>query len=732
MVAVRGAPRAWRRVVGLAVLVCAASCGGGGGVGGSAEPPEHEAAPTMDIVAQAISSPPEFVTGGAVLLQLRLPASADPASLRVHLNGAPAAVEFARDAAPGAAPDTWLGVLEKLPEGAAALRFDAADASGGPPHAGTLALTHQQRSAGVLTRPLLPLVCRTAALGLGEPTNADCDAPAVVAYRYRSRDPARPGLLVYDPANPPNDVASTTTDRGVTVPFIVRHERGVIDRTVYDLAVLADPARPWTATAPQPGWNHKLLWRFGGGCTPGHVQSASSASVLDDAYGALGKGFAVTTSGLSVLGNHCDTTLSAEAVLTIKSHIAVRYGRIRYTFGDGGSGGAIQQQAIANNAPGLLDGLILTGSSFPDVPTLATEFADCHLLRRYFGALAPALWPDAAQQAAVMGKVDLSSCTLVDTDAFGLGYSYEDALFAPDIGCNLPDNAVPARVAALPSPGVYNAQHNPRGVRCTYQDSLVAVFGTRAADGFANRIYDNVGVQYGLGALRSGAISLAQFIDLNERIGGLSIDNAFTAQRSAADTPALAPAYRSGQVIDARALGQVPIIAYQRHDNRVFHDSFNNATVRARLIESNGHAANQVIWTYPDDPAALPGDAFVQMDTWLAAIEADTLAGTRAEKVVRARPAASVDGCLIGGTLVHDAPRCAAIYPDYADPRLVAGARATRRALKCHLKPLDPSDYGHPGAPELARLHAAFPDGVCDHTLPGVDEQPTVPWSRWR
>ena len=38
-----------------------------------------------------------------------------------------------------------------------------------------------------------------------------------------------------------NYLSRKQQDQGVTVPFIVRNERGVIDRGVYDIAVLFDP-----------------------------------------------------------------------------------------------------------------------------------------------------------------------------------------------------------------------------------------------------------------------------------------------------------------------------------------------------------------------------------------------------------------------------------------------------------------------------------------------------------
>ena len=52
--------------------------------------------------------------------------------------------------------------------------------------------------------------------------------------------------------------------------------------------------------------------------------------------------------------------------------------------------------------------------------------------------------------------------------------------------------------------------------------------GARAA----LRPFVNTGVQYGLAALNSGAITVQQFIDLNEKIGGIDQDANYTPARA--------------------------------------------------------------------------------------------------------------------------------------------------------------------------------------------------------
>src|SRR5439155_22692536 len=53
----------------------------------------------------------------------------------------------------------------------------------------------------------------------------------------------------YTLGSTPADLAMTTTTAGLTVPYVVRVERGTLNRGIYDIAVLFDPTQtqPWTA-----------------------------------------------------------------------------------------------------------------------------------------------------------------------------------------------------------------------------------------------------------------------------------------------------------------------------------------------------------------------------------------------------------------------------------------------------------------------------------------------------
>ena len=71
--------------------------------------------------------------------------------------------------------------------------------------------------------------------------------------------PAAGRCSAYDPDNPPTDVATTDSDSGKTVPFIVRQETGTLDRDQYRIAALYDPGKPSAPWATQDGINHRLV-----------------------------------------------------------------------------------------------------------------------------------------------------------------------------------------------------------------------------------------------------------------------------------------------------------------------------------------------------------------------------------------------------------------------------------------------------------------------------------------
>ena len=239
-------------------------------------------------------------------------------------------------------------------------------------------------------------------------------------------------------------------------------------------------------------------------------------------------------------------------------------------------------------------------------------------------------------------------------------------------------------------------------------------------------------MQYGYRALQSGTITPEQFVDLNEKVGGLSIDWERQPQRSVADGPALTAAYRGGLITNGRELAKVPIIDIRGQDNVEIHADFHTYVARARLDRDAGGHAGQVVFegTRPlvGDPKAF-NRAFDLVDEWLARMQRDHRPGTPAARVARNRPAAATDSCWVEGRQITDQSTCRALFPYFADARIAAGGPATDDVVKCSLKPLDRGDYDAVFTDaQWKRLQDAFPGGVCDYGRPGAGQTAPLAW----
>jgi len=121
------------------------------------------------------------------------------------------------------------------------------------------------------------------------------------------------------------------------------------------------------------------------------------------------------------------------------------------------------------------------------------------------------------------------------------------------------------------------------------------------------------------------------------------------------------------------------------------------------------------------------------MDRWITAINADTRRIRQIDKVVQNKPADLQEGCLtrdpspafIAQPQVRDAATmCESLYPSNSFPREVAGAAVAADIIKCRTKGLNRGDYAVAFSDaQWARLQAIFPDGVCDWTRPGLQQQ---------
>ena len=655
-----------------------------------------------------LSSRPDMVTGGDALVRVELPAGMAARDVKLTLNGT--------DVTAKVNPDATGRSLTGLVSGFA-LGTNTLAATGSNKASTRLAVANHPITGPLFAGPQeQPFVCGTNEFKLqgggtlGPPLDANCSIATRVDYVYRSKTDGKLKALP-DPNAPPADADMVTRD-GKTVPFVVRIETGTINRGIYQIAML------------NGGWNGRLIYTFGGGCEPGWYQQGDSTGGIDDEV-QLRMGYAVASNTLNVLGNNCSAVISAETMAMTKEHFIEAYGVPAFTIGWGSSGGSTQQHEIAENYPGLLDGL-MTGRSFADnMFASSTSSGEGRLFEHYFDKVAAQKYTDD-QILAITGFPVVNTMHNLSR------------VRAPRFTAT---EACPMELAADLR---YDPVKNPKGARCSFWDHSVNVYGRDPKTGFARRPLDNVGIQYGLAALNSGKITPAQFLDINEKLGGFDIDGNMVAERMVADPAAVRAAYRTGRLNQAiGGMGSVPIIDYRTYFDDVpggdVHMRFQTFTTDARLRKSTGTTDNRVMLTqdkrYGDFRTTSPvlREALGQMDQWLAALSKDASSDPAIVKIRRAKPADLVDACWtkdetpqkIVEKQQYQAGRCNEIYPSHSFPRGMAGASIVNDVIKCQLKAISAADYKVTfTADEMARLKKVFPGGVCDWSKPGVDQQP--------
>jgi hypothetical protein len=764
----------------------------------------NEGGSNLEIVT--LSNRADLISGGDALVEVRVPKQVSLSAVKVELNGHDITSSFKTDAA----ARTLRGLVTGLVDGRNDLVAEADGKGKGKDDGKEVRLTitnHPISGPVLLGSQTQPWVCATPT-GTAESgntpasnpsglttfaTDAQCNIATEFHLFYRTKtaacafvlpDPS-PTTTAPTPANScfqpyvpgvtsPDLVASTTTSNGVTMPYIVRVERGTLNRGIYDIAVLFDPTKPWTPTAPQAQWNGKLLYTFGASTGQPRQQFRSEQNWViagitgtnDDS--ALRLGFMVADNSLTDSLFNSNRVLNAETLMMMKEHIVDTYGEIKYTMGNGCSGGSIQQNTAASIFPGLLDG-IQPACDFPDSITTGLEVTDCVLLVNFYaGPDWTALMTGAgltqaqinAKKAAINGHLDQVGCQQWNNQ---FGFNNKPGNFVPLLVNNqvtgtLAPSGAPRNNCRLPAALVYDPVTNPNGTRCGDADLSTAVWGTTANENAPGSVRarvtgDNVGIQYGLNALLAGKITAEEFVTLNEKIGGFDTDFNRRAARTTADRPALDIAYRAGIVSSGKNLGKLAIIDSRGWDEQGIHYIWRSFAERARIeADNHGDHGNQVMWRYgtgllpgtPAQIAAVTVKSFLTMDSWLSNLNAsapkETINSVRTHtQVIAGKPAAAVDFCFLladttFSTPVFDMAACDANAPQAdglgrlakrASPRQVAGGPLTENILKCRLKPLNPVDYAPVTftSAQWARLQAVFDDGVCDWSERGVGQR---------
>jgi hypothetical protein len=224
-------------------------------------------------------------------------------------------------------------------------------------------------------------------------------------------------------------------------------------------------------------------------------------------------------------------------------------------------------------------------------------------------------------------------------------------------------------------------------------------------------------------------MTTTQFLDLNERVGGYDQDANYVSARTIGDDGAMLRAQQSGLQLSGKGgLASIPVfdVSGIYNDDNGYHYQWFHFAMRERMLQANGDTNNHVMWRGNPVPADTAWNTFI---SWVAAYKADTGSGSQKERVVRDKPAQAVDGCWSGlTTFIAEAQsldsaastQCNTLFPSWTFPRRVAGGPVAANIMKCTLKPVAAADYTVTfTAPELTRLQAIFPTGVCDWSKPG-------------
>ncbi|NHZ81591.1 hypothetical protein F2P44_20255 [Massilia sp. CCM 8695] len=757
---------------------CALAAIGLTGCGGAAHAPDTRLRLTV------LSSAPQYVSGGDARIAVAVAGDAH-GKLLFRLNGQ-------RIDPPLTAAGTRVeGVVSGLADGDNVLEVTYVNDSGRAV-SDSLVLTNYPVTGPMFTGPQQqPFVCRTQESGLGQPLvdNQDgighpvfdapgVDAPGVGApgtrvlgysrycaikpqihYFYHTGESFKPFDAATGYAKPPADL-KTITLNGASVPFVVRVEAGTINRFAYTIAMLA-PFAGRADAAPQfdtTAWNRKLVYWLRGGVGIGHQQgtaiwfSSGMRGIERQIISrVLAQGYAVANSSGNEAGVHYNMRLAEETAMMTKERFIEAVGQPAFTIGIGGSGGAVQQYLFAQNRPGLLDAGIPV-QSYPDMVTQTIPVADCPLLEQYFSdevALDPAsAWKTWSRRALIEGSNASDTVVNPINDKPG------------STECiNGWQGAVPTVVNPVYKDPRYELVAQNYGyppdvfakVKWTHWNDLAHIYGTDS-QGFAPNSIDNVGLQYGLGALLAGRIGKDEFLRINACVGSWKAPSQFVMWDSAADPfdarnmqrsatcrdPAGLPAprragelsamhaaYTSGHVFTGQRLG-IPMIDVRPYLEPVLnmHNARQAFSVRARLLDANRAAANkQVIWfTTPaaDQPAHVI-DALGVLDRYLSTGSAPA---QFADACFDASGAVIAAGASVWDGILNQQPKgaCSAAFPVYASPRMVAGDAVKGDIFKCKLKPVAAAlrDGTYPEAARFSArdkewLERIFPQGVCDY-----------------
>ena len=604
----------------------------------------------------------------------------------------------------------------------------------------------------------------------------DCGLRTRISYYYRHLDTNK--LRRYFPSNPPaNDSILKLRVNAQQIPEIYRVEQGTINRFIYSIMMLVEPT---SGRLDARYWNKKLIYYFRGGSGIGFRQGKAKLSYLDrDLRPQLQQGYAVITSTGNSTSNTYNMLLAEDTARRVKLQFVTLYGEPLYTIGLGGSGGGLAQYLLAQNGAQIIDAAIPV-YAYPDMVSQTIHLFDCDLLNNYYAlrSLDPKRFQDWSLRREIEGMNALNGVAQRVKFLEPLNQILTGRWPVWPEGNSECINGWTAMSSYIHNPRqgflrAYFSRDIVKTVHWNYWEDMQSLFG-RDSTGFVPSTWDNEGVQYGLQALLKKRISVAEFLHLNRFVGGwrpliemkaerlwapwgkklplwltlwgrhnITEPKQNLAARHRGDLGVIERAYRTGQVFIGKIDIPVLDIRHYLEEKLNMHHISASFAARARIIELEGTADNQLIWVAHKNFNLLD-HAISQMDLWMQNI----LKNPELD-IVAAKPVALQDSCfaadesiVASGADVWDGVWngkpdgvCSRHFPAFSNARIVAGAPWRGSIFKCHLQSLQSAiDSGVYGDIDMragfAELEEIFPTGVCDYSL-GDAGRPSMFESRY-
>ena len=614
---------------------------------------------------------------------------------------------------------------------------------------------------------------------LGVPVYSEVDTKTLIGYSkdclHRTQAHYfynKKGTTQFFPVEQMRDDAEMIRINGKTIPYIIRIETGVINRFFYVLAVLKGDDEQLNKPNGS-NWNKALVYQFMGGVGIGKMQGkVKLEKLLREQHQQLKLGYGIAFSTANQSANHQNIWLSEDTALRVKRQFAALYGKPEFTIGVGASGGAIQQYLIAQNGSDLLDGIIAQ-LSFPDMVSQITYVLDCEPFEYYFDIAnnKNKTWKNWQKRAVTQGM----SVDSERTNFFNFIHSFT-GVFNGQVNHFIKGASSCSAGWRGLSPLVNNPRFNhlannyhksvAKNEHWSHWDDQRYFYGM-SRSGFANSLWDNEGVQYGLAALSRGEISIEDFLNLNRNFPSWKSSDKMqpeklwlvkrrffpitfsgwghhnmrtptnasrTIPRQKSDAQAIKGAFLSGHVF----LGHNPLptidMRYYLDDRLDIHHASASFAVRERIRSWHGHHQQHVMWMSekgynPTD------DAIALMHTWLSGMGSNNDIAS----ITASKPARAVDACfddqgnlLASGENVWNGTwnqrktgACMQHYPRHPTSREIAGDSISGLIFKCAKQSLEQAiNAGVYGSVDMTdhieELQQIFANGVCDYSQPGL------------